>query len=136
MAKKNKPLPPKEWLLPRVKLTRISSLLLLGALAALLLIWNFVVADLGSARPWIISAVELLPLLLVAPGVILGSPRTHAWLAFVLNLYFIKGVLAWFDPNRLWLGVFETLLSVALFVSAVLYTRWRYQLQRHQMQTD
>ncbi len=131
MAKNNKPLPPKQWLEPRVKLARMLSLLLLAALCILLLIWNHLLADLGNARPWVISLVELLPLLLVAPGVILGSPRTHAWLAFVINLYFIKGVLAWFNPDKLWLGALETAISVALFFSALLYTRWRYQLQRH-----
>lgn len=131
MARKpKKPLPPLEWLQPRVRFTHRLSLLLLASLAALLLMWNLAFANLHGARPWVIISIELLPLLLVAPGMALGSARVHAMACFMVNLYFIKGVLAWIDPSRMWLGVQETLLSVALFTSALLYTRWRFQYER------
>ncbi len=130
---KDKPLPPLEWLQPRMRLMHVVSLVLLAALALLLVVWNQFFADLHGARTWVISAIELFPLLLVAPGMLLGSARVHAWACFVMNLYFIKGVLAWIDPARAWLGVLETLLSVALFTSALLYVRWRYQYERHPM---
>lgn len=131
MARKNKPLPPVAWLAPRAKLTRALSLLLLAALTLLLLLWNYLVADLGQARPLVISVIELLPLLVLAPWIILGSAQAHAWLAIAINLYFIKGILAWFHPDRFWLGLLETGISIALFVSAMLYARWRSQLLRH-----
>lgn len=127
---KNKPLPALEWLQPRMRLMHRASLVLLAALAALLVIWNQFFADLHGARTWVVTGIELLPLLLVAPGMLMGSARVHAWACFVMNLYFIKGILAWIDPARIWLGVLETLLSVALFVSALLYVRWRYQYER------
>ncbi|NLD14317.1 MAG: DUF2069 domain-containing protein [Gammaproteobacteria bacterium] len=129
--KKNKPLPPLEWLQPRMQAARLLSAVLLAALAVLLLVWNLWFADLHGARIWVIASIELAPLLLVAPGMLLGSARVHAWACFMMNLYFIKGVLAWIDPARAWLGAAETLLSVALFTSALLYTRWRYQYERH-----
>jgi len=131
LARKHKPLPPLAWLAPRVKITRAASLILLAALSLLLLAWNHLIADLGEARPWIISSIELLPLLLVAPWVITGSALAHAWLALLVNLYFIKGVLATITPDKLWFGILETILSIALFVSAMLYARWRSQQQRH-----
>lgn len=129
--KKDKPLPSLEWLQPRMRLMHLTSLFLLAALAILLVVWNQFFADLHGARTWVISGIELFPLLLVAPGMLLGSARVHAWACFVMNLYFIKGVLAWIDPARAWLGMLETLLSVTLFTTSLLYVRWRYQYERH-----
>lgn len=137
MAKKNKPLPELNWLLPRVKISRVLSLVSFLALIVLLLVWNLFFADLHGARPWVIISIELIALLIIAPGMLLGSPRTHAWAAFIVNLYFIKGVLASIDPSRTWLGILEISLSVSLFFSALYYTRWSYQLIRvRNAQTD
>lgn len=108
--KKNKALPPLAWLQPRIQASRAASLLLWVALVVLLLVWNLFYANLHGARIWVIASIELAPLLLVAPGMLLGSARVHAWACFMMNLYFIKGVLAWIDPARAWLGAAETLL--------------------------
>lgn len=131
MAKKQaKPLPELSWLEPRLAISRVITLIALVALAVLLVIWNAYFANLHGARTWLITSIELLPLLVIAPGVILGSARGHAWACFVVNLYFIKGVLASIDPSRAWLGYIETVLSVLLFCSALMYTRWRFQYDR------
>ncbi|RJG10079.1 DUF2069 domain-containing protein [Pseudomonas cavernicola] len=130
MAKTPKPLPALSWLAPRLALSRALSLLSFVGLALLLLIWNLVYADLHGARPWVILSIELAPLLILAPGLLLGSARAHAWTCFVVNLYFIKGVLAAFDPSRSRLGWIEALLSLTLFCAALLYTRWRFQYDR------
>lgn len=130
MAKTPKPLPALSWLAPRLALSRALSLLSFVGLTLLLLIWNLVYADLHGARPWVILSIELAPLLILAPGLLLGSARAHAWTCFVVNLYFIKGVLAAFDPSRSQLGWIEALLSLTLFCAALLYTRWRFQYDR------
>ena len=130
MAKKPKVLPALEWLEPRVKVSRVVSLLCFLGLIALLIIYYLWLADLHGARPWVILLIELVPLLLLAPGMILGSPRAHSWTCFVVNLYFIKGAIAFFDPNRSLFGVLEMLASLAVFVSALLYIRWRFQYNR------
>ena len=130
MAKKPKVLPALEWLEPRVKVSRVVSLVCFFGLIALLIIYYLWLADLHGARPWVILLIELVPLLLLAPGMILGSPRTHSWTCFVVNLYFIKGAIAFFDPNRSLFGVLEMLASLAVFVSALLYIRWRFQYNR------
>lgn len=130
MAKKPKVLPALDWLEPRVKVSRVLSLLCFFGLIALLIIYYLWLADLHGARPWVILMIELVPLLLLAPGMILGSPRAHSWTCFVVNLYFIKGALASFDPNRSLFGVLEMLASLAVFVSALLYIRWRFQYNR------
>ena len=130
MARKPKVLPALEWLEPRVKVSRVVSLVCFFGLIALLIIYYLWLADLHGARPWVILMIELVPLLLLAPGMILGSPRAHSWTCFVVNLYFIKGAIAFFDPNRSVFGVLEMLASLAVFVSALLYIRWRFKYNR------
>ena len=77
-----------------------------------------------------VISIQLIPLLLVAPGMISGSPRAHAWTCFIVNLYFIQGVLAAIDPARMVYGWLEAIISLTLFISALLYTRWAYQYER------
>lgn len=130
VAKRAKPLPALAWLAPRLRLTRALSLSCLVGLIALLLVNNLWFANLHGARVEVILAVELIPLLLVLPGMLMGSARAHAWTCFVVNIYFIKGVLAAFDPARALFGWMETLVSLGLFVSALLYVRWKFQHER------
>ena len=130
MAKQAKPLPTLEWLQPRLKLTRALSLFSFIALFVLLLVWNLGFADLHGARTWVVLSIQLGPLLLLAPGLFLGSARAHAWTCFVVNIYFIQGVLAAIDPARMLFGLLEALISFELFCSALLYTRWRFQYDR------
>ncbi|WP_278386481.1 DUF2069 domain-containing protein [Stutzerimonas kunmingensis] len=130
MAKKRKPLPSLEWLTPRVKSSRAISLASFIGLAVLLVVWNLAFADLHGARTWVVVSIQLIPLLLVAPGMIAGCPRAHAWLCFIVNLYFIQGVLAAIDPARMIYGLLEAGLSLTLFIAALLYTRWSYQYER------
>ena len=130
MAKKPKILPPLEWLEPRVRIARVVSLLCFLGLVGLLSAYYLLVADLHGARPWVILLIELVPLLILAPGMLIGSARGHSWMCLVVNLYFIKGALAAYDPNRQWFGVLEMMASVAVFCSALLYVRWRFQLNR------
>ncbi|KTC23615.1 MULTISPECIES: DUF2069 domain-containing protein [Pseudomonas] len=130
MAKKPKVLPPLEWLEPRVRATRVLSLVAFFSLMALLTVNNLWFANLHGARVGVILAIELVPLLLVLPGMLMGSARAHAWTCFVVNLYFIKGVLAAFDPARALLGWLEVGISLVLFVSALLFVRWRFQYER------
>ncbi len=130
MAKAARALPEVDWLLPRLRISRYLSLASFLALAALLLIWNLGYAAVPNALLWAVLAFQLLPLLLLAPGLIGGNPRTHSWACFVVNLYFIQGVLAAFDPSKRLFGWLEILLSLTLFISALLYTRWCAQYQR------
>lgn len=135
MAKKPKALPALEWLEPRVRGSRVVALLCFFGLMVLLSIYYLVLADLHGARPWVILSIELVPLLLLTPGMVMGSARGHSWTCFAVNLYFIKGALAFYDPNRSLFGVLEMLASLAVFVSALLYVRWRYQYNRKLTET-
>ena len=130
MAKKPKVLPPIEWLQPPVRLMRVVSLACFFGLIALLCVYYLMFANLHGARPWVILLIELVPLMFVVPGMLMGSPRGHSFTCYVVNLYLIKGALAAFDPNRQVFGLLEIAASVAVFVSALLFVRWRYQLDR------
>ena len=130
MARTPKPLPSLAWLSPRLKLSRALSLFSFFALLALLLAWNLGFADLHGARTWVVLSIQLVPLLLLAPGLVLGSARAHAWACFVVNIYFIQGVLATIDPARALFGALETIISLSLFCSALLYVRWKFQYDR------
>ena len=130
MAKKPKVLPPIEWLEPRVRLMRVLSLVCFFGLIGLLSAYYLVFADLHGARPWVILLIELVPLMFLVPGMLMGSARGHSFTCYVVNLYLIKGALAAFDPNRQVFGLLEIAASVAVFCSAMLYVRWRYQLDR------
>ncbi|MFJ4110692.1 DUF2069 domain-containing protein [Pseudomonas sp. NPDC089758] len=130
MAKKPKVLPPLEWLAPRLRLTRAVSLAFFLGLIALLVANNLWFANLHGARVEVILAIELVPLLLLLPGMLLGSAQAHAWTCFVVNIYFIKGVLAAFDPSRAVFGWVEVLLSLGLFISGLLFVRWKFQHER------
>ncbi|AKN27924.1 hypothetical protein AB691_3050 [Stutzerimonas stutzeri] len=113
-----------------MKSSRVISLASFFGLAALLAVWNLAFADLHGARIWVVLSIQLIPLALVAPGMLAGSPRAHAWTCFIVNLYFIQGVLAAIDPARMIYGVLEAAISLTLFVAALLYTRWSYQYER------
>ncbi|MGC3874407.1 DUF2069 domain-containing protein [Halomonas sp. GXIMD04776] len=69
--------------------------------------------------------VRVLPLVLFFPTLYTRRPRGHAWLAFVSLLYFMQGVMLATLPGKTWLGLLEVVASLALFVSSMLYARWR-----------
>jgi len=130
VARIAKPLPSLAWLQPRLNISRAVSLLSFFSLAALLLGWNLWFANVPSKLLWVILGVQLAPLLLLAPGLVLGNARTHAWACFVVNLYFIQGVVAAFDPSEALYGWLLTVLSFSLFCAALMFTRWRFQYER------
>ncbi|MCR4511173.1 DUF2069 domain-containing protein [Pseudomonas sp. 32.2.56] len=130
MARIAKPLPSLEWLQPRLNISRVASLLSFFSLTTLLLVWNLHYANIPGKLLWVILGLQLTPLLLLAPGLLLGNARAHAWACFVVNLYFIQGVLAAFDPSKALYGWLLTLLSFSLFCAALMYTRWRFQYER------
>ncbi len=133
MARKNKPLPEVVWLQPRLALSRAISLGSFVGLVLLILIRDLIYADAMVRRagcPGWSSPSSCCRCWWWPPGLLMGSARGHAWACYVVNLYFILGVLAAFDPTQRLFGWAEVLLSVTLFCAALLYTRWRFQYDR------
>ena len=81
--------------------------------------------------PWILWVGKLLPLLLFLPGMLRGRLRSYIWLCFVSLLYFISLVerlLAQPDSSLAQTGMVAVIL---LFVSAMMYSRWRSRELKH-----
>ncbi|WP_022963432.1 DUF2069 domain-containing protein [Halopseudomonas pelagia] len=130
MSKVDKPLPSLDFLNPRLRICRALALIGYLGLLATLLIYNALIADLHGANPWVIVGTLTVPLLIFMPGMLKGNIRTHAWLCFVVNLYFIYGVLSCFQLERMAYGALLTGLSLLFFVPAMGYVRWGFQAQR------
>lgn len=130
MSKAEKPLPPLEYLEPRMRLTRILSLIGYLGVIVTLLVYNALFADLHGANPLVIIGTLLVPLLIFMPGIVTGNVRAHAWLCFAINLYFIYGVLVCFQPGRLIYGSLLVGFSLLYFIPAMGYVRWGFQAKR------
>lgn len=80
-----------------------------------------------TVRPGLTSLViwllQSLPLLVFLPGIHAGHVRTHAWLCFVILMYFIHGVMLAFTPERMWIGMVEALATSVLFCLLILFIR-------------
>ncbi|WP_022967176.1 DUF2069 domain-containing protein [Denitrificimonas caeni] len=134
MAKKSpKPLPELNWLEPRLRISRAISLVSLAALAVLLVAWNLVFTSRHNTPglgAFAIICFALIPLMIVALGMLLGSAKTHIWACILINIYFVHGVLASFSPDKAWLGYAEIFLSALLFCSAFMHTLWQFKYNR------
>lgn len=84
------------------------------------------VADaLQRSFPPLWWALALLPLLVFIPGLWRDHLRSYIWLCFVLLLYFINMVERLFvDPSDP-VAVVGMAAVAGLFISAMLYVRWR-----------
>ncbi|MBP0048067.1 DUF2069 domain-containing protein [Marinobacterium sp. AK62] len=114
----------------KTSISRALVLISYFGLLALFTLWYLWLAPASSEHPWVIWLVHVLPLGAFAPVVVKGAPRGHAWLCFVLLLYFLEAVIAAMVPTTRWLGLIDCLLLVTLFTSAMLFARWRSQLTR------
>lgn len=69
---------------------------------------------------WLFS---VLPLLIFLPGLRQNNVRTHAWLSFVILLYFAHAVSVAFTVGSQVYGVIFCLLCTALFCALVVHIR-------------
>ena len=100
---------------------RWTALVCYAGLLALIVTWNL------TSPPTSISLIAVLilaltPLLVMAPGMLRATPKTHAYMAYVSLLYLTHGLVTAAtpgDPDRL-LGVAEAVLALFLLVAAAL----------------
>lgn len=105
-----------------MKRVRALTLVLLGALAAWVLLWQAAHAETPAQYAWALAST--LPLWLPVRGLLRGVRRTYAWATLCVIPYFILGVTESFavPALRLWAGVC-LLLALALFVALIAYLR-------------
>ena len=107
------------------KQTKPLMVLNLCALILTIAIWHLALQTIELKNPWAVLAVAILPLLMVLPGTLSGSYRGAIWTCFVTLIYFVAGVLNWIQTHAWAYGMSETLLSVILFIVALMYARWK-----------
>jgi uncharacterized membrane protein len=59
-----------------------------------------------------------------------GEPMTHAWLCFLLLMYFLVAVQNLFASNRDLFDVLRLALIVVVFLSSMMYVRWGSRARR------
>jgi uncharacterized membrane protein len=95
-------------------------------LLVLLWVWH---VWLLPPRYWptaLVLAILLLPLLAPLRGLLQGRPYTFAWTTFLTLFYFLHGISEGVgSPAARPYAVLEILLSLTLFVAAMLFARWR-----------
>jgi uncharacterized membrane protein len=115
----------------KIALSSWTTRLLLLALILYFSLGTLWLAPPAKANPWVIWLVQTAPLLCFVPGILSGRPRTHAWLCFVILLYFTTGVTTAMGGYPLQGGLLA-LLTTALFTSAMLFSRWKSQRYKQQ----
>ena len=93
-------------------------------LVATLISFSFIGLEPANPAHWAALAIKVLPLMIFIPGLLQGSDRTHAWLCFVVLVYFTLGILELFGLTNRLEGLLITLFSTLLFISSTLYIRW------------
>ncbi len=108
----------------RLRLAHAATLGGILLLMGLLILWYGL---LHPAPVWL--AIWILPLLFPLRGLIRGRAYTHAWTSFLILAYFIHGVVeAWANPAARLLAALEIVLSVTVYLGAILFARWSRSL--------
>ena len=91
-------------------------------LIALGLAWELLLAPLTPGGSWL--ALKVVPLLLPLPSMLRGSPYGMQVALLLILLYVIEAGARIVDPSPIrWLAAVELGLSLAFFISAVIYLR-------------
>lgn len=99
-------------------------------LLVLLTAGNILDAD-GSIKLWF---VQCIPLLIFVPGLLQQRFRTYSWICFVILLYFTWSVVNAMSPFMRWQDIVVVILSVTIFISAMMISRWMQYWQYYQRQ--
>jgi uncharacterized membrane protein len=90
------------------------------------------VESLRQQPPLIVAIMRVLPLLIFVPGMWVDRLRSYLWLCFVCLLYFMALVLRLFAEPTNMVAMLAMVSVVSLFISAMLYVRWRARELREQ----
>lgn len=115
----------------RAAQTRLLCHLSLGLLLLLQMLESFL-----QQPPVLVWLVRVLPLLIFLPGMLADKPRSYIWLCFVCLLYFVTLVERLFiDPANV-VAILAMISLTSVFVSAMLYVRWRSQQLREESSSE
>jgi len=104
--------------------------LLASILGAVLAGGSEATQNMSIGIPLFIWAMLCIPLFIFIPGILSGSHRSASWLSYVTMIYFIASILVFFTPRgELWGGLM-VLSTLILFVTTMLYTRWKKEEEK------
>jgi uncharacterized membrane protein len=69
--------------------------------------------------------LKLLPLLIFIPGMLKEHYKTYSMLGFVCLMYFTVITVNLFEPGRSIFDIFEMIGVSALFITTILFSRWK-----------
>ncbi|WNZ57736.1 DUF2069 domain-containing protein [Microbulbifer sp. JMSA004] len=98
---------------------RINWICYIGMLV-LFVVWNLFLEG-GSLFLW---CLQTIPLLLVLPGLLKQHYRSYLWLCFILLLYITASIVDVMMPTRGWQDGVLVVLSLILFFSSMMSSRW------------
>jgi len=78
--------------------------------------------------PWLRWGISVIAIVAFIPSLLKRNGRAAIWFCFILLIYFMKAVEACFTENMLWIGLFEAISVSLLFVAAMMFARWQFQL--------
>jgi uncharacterized membrane protein len=110
-------------------LARITLTISRYGLLLLLLIYIVQTAAITPLN-WTMLAIGTLPIIFLLRPVWRGEPMTHAWLCFLLLMYFLVAVQNMFASNRDLFDVLRLVLIVVVFLSSMMYVRWGSRARR------
>lgn len=76
----------------------------------------------------VVLSIKLIPLLIMLPGLVKNSLRAYIWLCFIILFYFTQAVVESFLSLGALSDLFISIISVILFISAMLYVKWQRSL--------
>lgn len=114
----------------RAQLMRQMTLWSLAALLVLVALDTLIMPTGERRANPVVWCVLSLPLLILIPGAWRGRFNSFIWLGFVSMLYFAQAVVALFSSRWRGLDVAQLVFSIALFLGALLFVRWRARANR------
>lgn len=107
----------------------------LASFVALLMLFtslNIIRPD-GSFSLWLVQCV---PLLIFVPGLYQQRFRTYSWVCFVILPYFTWSVVNVMSPLVRWSDALVVALTVLIFISAMMASRWQQYWQLYLQQAQ
>jgi len=115
---------------------RRATLIAFGLLLLVITVNRWLTPVGGWRENGIIWLIQCAPLLIFLPGLWRGVVSTYAWLGFVVLVYFAGAVTRLFLPHWRALDTINLILTVVLFVFALLFIRWRARADRESAHTS
>lgn len=115
----------------KLRVSQVLFILSYSALLVLFSVLNITQTD-GSLKLWLVQCV---PLLIFIPGLVQQRFRTYSWICFVILPYFTWSVVNAMSPLIRWHDVLVVALSVIIFMTAMMASRWLQYWQYYQNQT-